>query len=134
MITALEKIYGDKNKKNYAINELRTLRMGRNTFDEFYTDFARCATEIGYTDDALIPLLENAISDELAGQVIGLRKPSDYYDLVDFNREIDHQLRDHEKRTANRARYSKSTQTDRARIRVVNDQTDCNQIRLSIGL
>lgn len=68
MITALEKIYGDKNKKNRAINELRTLRMGRKTFGGFYADFARCATEIGYTDDALIPLLENAISDELAGR------------------------------------------------------------------
>jgi len=30
------------------------------------------AAEIGHSDDALIPLLENAISDELVGKVIGL--------------------------------------------------------------
>jgi len=116
LLTALEKIYGDKNRRSRAINELRTLRMGRKTFDDFYTDFARCAAEIGYSDDAVTPLLENAISDELAGQVIGLSKPSDYYDLVDFYREVDHQMRDYDKRVANRARSSRpASQTDRSR-------------------
>ena len=95
VLTALEKVYGDRNKRNRAINELRTLRMGKKTFDDFYVDFARCAAEIGYSDDALIPLLENAISDELTDRVIGLQKPADYYDLVDFYREIDQQVRDH---------------------------------------
>ena len=64
--------------------------MTRRTFDDFYAGFSRCAAEIGNADDALIPLLENAISDELTRQVIGLQKPSDYYDLVDFYRETDH--------------------------------------------
>ncbi|KJK73847.1 hypothetical protein H634G_10853 [Metarhizium anisopliae BRIP 53293] len=109
MLQALEKIYGDRNKRTRAINELRTLRMGRKTFDDFYADFARCAAEIGYADDAMIPLLENANSDELARQVIGLRKPSDYFDLVDFYREIDHQMRDYDRRTANRFRSPRMT-------------------------
>lgn len=82
----------------------QSLRMGRKTFDEFYTDFARYSAEIGYSDEALTPLLENVISDELAGRVIGLFRPSDYYDLVDFYREIDYQMCDHDKRTANRLR------------------------------
>jgi len=114
VLMTLDKIYGDKNKRARAINELRTLRMGRKTFDDFYVDFARCAAEIGYADDAMIPLLENAISDELVKQVIGLRKPLDYYDLVDFYREIDHQMRDYDKRTATRYRAPRTTtQADR---------------------
>lgn len=116
VLNALDKIYGDKNKRTRAINELRTLRMGRKAFDDFYTDFARCAAEIGYSDDALIPLLENAISDELAGRIIGLQKPSDYYDLVDFYREIDYQMRDHDKRVTSRARsFKPALQSDRPR-------------------
>jgi len=83
------------------------LRIGRRPFDDFYTDFARCAAEIGYSEDALIPLLENAISDELVGKVIGLQKPSDYYDLVDFYREIDHQIREHDRRVSSRLRASR---------------------------
>lgn len=107
VLNALEKVYGDKNKRTRAINELRTLRMGRRPFDDFYTDFARCAAEIGHSEDALVPLLENAISDELVGKVIGLQKPSDYYDLVDFYREIDHQMREHDKRVSSRLRASR---------------------------
>lgn len=114
MLGTLEKIYGDKNKRNRAINELRTLRMGKKTFDEFYANFARCAAEIGYSDDALAPLLENAISNELARQVIGLQKPLDYYDLVDFYREIDHQLRDYDKRTLGRFNATRSAEPARA--------------------
>jgi hypothetical protein len=109
VLSALDKIYGDKNKRNRAINEFRTLRMGKRAFDDFYVDFARCAAEIGYSDDALIPLLENAISDELTRQVIGLKKPSDYYELVDFYREIDNQMRDYDKRMANRFRGPRIT-------------------------
>ncbi|KAJ5155706.1 hypothetical protein N7492_008509 [Penicillium capsulatum] len=105
VLEALEKIYGDKNKRKRAINELRTLRMGRKTFDDFYTDFARCAAEVGYAEDAMIPLLENAISNELARQVIGLQKPSDFYDLVDFYRDVDHEMRDYERRLPNRDMY-----------------------------
>lgn len=122
VLNTLEKIYGDKNKRSRAINELRTLRMGKKTFDDFYANFARCAAEIGYTDDALVPLLENAISDELARQVIGLQKPFDYYDLVDFYREIDHQLRDYDKRTSNR--FNSSRPTDRARTARTTATTD----------
>jgi hypothetical protein len=109
VLKALDKIYGDKNKRTRAINELRSLRMGRRPFDDFYADFARCAAEIGYSDDALVPLLENAISDDLARQVIGLQKPSDYYDLVDFYREIDHQIRDYDKRVSNRIKGPRLT-------------------------
>jgi len=83
--------------------------MGRRTFDDFCADFARCAAEIGYADDALIPLLENALSDELALQVIGLQKPLDYYDLVDFYREIDHQMREYDKRASNRFKGPRTT-------------------------
>ncbi|KAJ5642730.1 hypothetical protein N7490_001848 [Penicillium lividum] len=101
-LEALEKIYGDKNRRKRAINELRTLRMGRKTFDDFYADFARCAAEVGYADDAMIPLLENAISNELARQVIGLQKPTEFYDLVDFYRDVDHEMRDYERRLPNR--------------------------------
>lgn len=72
VLEALEKIYGDKNKRKRAINELRILRMGNKTFDDFYTDFVCCAAEVGYVEDVMIPLLENAISNELARQVIGL--------------------------------------------------------------
>lgn len=72
--------------------------MGRRTFDDFYTDFARCAAEVGYAEDAIIPLLENAILNELARQVIGLQKPVDFYDLVDFYRDINHEIRDYERR------------------------------------
>lgn len=116
VLAALEKIYGDKNKRNRAINELRTLKMNKRHFDDFFADFARCTAEIGYSDDALVPLLENAISDELAGQVIGLKKPSDYYELIDFYRDIDHQMRDHEKRMANRTRNPRpAQQLDRPR-------------------
>jgi hypothetical protein len=97
-LEALEKIYGDKHKRKRAINELRTLRMGRKTFDDFYADFARCAAEVGYAEDAMIPLLENAISNDLARQVIGLQKPADFYDLVDFYRDVDHEMRDYERR------------------------------------
>ncbi|KFY90744.1 hypothetical protein V500_04983 [Pseudogymnoascus sp. VKM F-4518 (FW-2643)] len=93
MLDALGKIYGDKNRKNRAMVELRTLRMARRPFDDFYADFTRCAAEIGYSDDALIPLLENAFSNELTRQV---------YDLVDVYREIDHQIRDYGKRVVNR--------------------------------
>jgi hypothetical protein len=107
VLNALEKVYGDRNKRARAIDEMRTLKMGRRPFDDFYTDFARCAAEIGYADDALIPLLGNAISDELVGKVIGLQKPSDYYDLVDFYREIDHQMREHDRRVSNRLRASR---------------------------
>lgn len=107
VLNALEKVYGDKNRRARAINEMRTLKMGRRPFDDFYTDFARCAAEIGHSDDALIPLLENAISDELVGKVIGLQKPSDYYDLVDFYREVDHQMREHDKRVSSRLRASR---------------------------
>ena len=82
--------------------------MGRRPFDDFYTNFARCVAEIGYADDALIPLLGNAISDELVGKVTGLQKPSDYYDLVDFYREIDHQMREHDRRVSSRLRTSRS--------------------------
>lgn len=78
--------------------------MANKTFDDFYATFARCAAEIGYSDDLLVPLLENAISDELTCQVIGLTKPSDFYDLVDFYREIDHQMRDYDKRMSFRTR------------------------------
>ena len=118
MLQALEKIYGDRNKRTRAINELRTLRMGRKTFDDFYADFARCAAEIGYSDDAMIPLLENGISDELVRQVIGLRKPSDYFDLVDFYREIDHQMRDYDRRRASRFRAPRVTASpDQTRYR-----------------
>jgi hypothetical protein len=109
VLNALEKVYGDRNKRARAIDEMRTLKMGRRPFDDFYTDFARCAAEIGYADDALIPLLGNAISDELVGKVIGLQKPSDYYDLVDFYREIDHQMREHDRRVSNRLRTPRST-------------------------
>jgi hypothetical protein len=109
VLESLDKIYGDKNKRSRAINELRILRMGRRTFDDFYADFARCAAEIGYADDALTPLFENAISDELSRQVIGLPKPSDYYDLVDFYREIDHHMRDYDKRISSRQRNSRTT-------------------------
>ncbi|KAJ5350171.1 hypothetical protein N7541_007898 [Penicillium brevicompactum] len=101
-LEALEKIYGDKNKRKRAINDLRTLRMGRRTFDDFYADFARCAAEVGYAEDAMIPLLENAISNELARQVIGLQKPADFYDLVDFYRDVDHEMRDYERRLPSR--------------------------------
>ena len=61
--------------------------MANKTFDDFYATFARCAAEIRYLDDSLVPLLENAISDELTCQVIGLTKLFDFYDLVDFYRE-----------------------------------------------
>lgn len=67
MLDALGKIYGNKNRKNRAIDELRTLRMARRPFDYFYADFTRCAAEIGYSDDALIPLLENAIAIGIIG-------------------------------------------------------------------
>jgi hypothetical protein len=87
---------------------MRTFKMGRRPPDDFYTNFARCVAEIGYADDALIPLLGNAISDELVGKVIGLQKPSDYYDLVDFYREIDHQMREHDRRVSSRLRASRS--------------------------
>jgi hypothetical protein len=91
--------------------------MGRRPFDDFCTDFARCAAEIGHSDDALIPLLENAISDELVGKVIGLQKPSDYYDLVDFYCEIDHQMREHDRRVSSRLRASRSApSTDQTKI------------------
>ena len=117
VLHALEKVYGDKNRRTRAINEMRTLKMGRRSFDDFYTDFARCAAEIGHSDDALIPLLENAISDELVGKVIGLQKPSDYYDLVDFYREIDHQMREHDKRVSSRLRTSRfAPSTDQTKI------------------
>ncbi|KAM3518660.1 hypothetical protein MY4038_010031, partial [Beauveria bassiana] len=109
MLQALEKVYGDRNKRARAMNELRTLRMGRKTFDDFYADFARCAAEIGYADDAMIPLLENAISDDLARQIIGLQKPTDYFDLVDFYREIDHQMRDYDRRAGFRSRGQRAT-------------------------
>lgn len=116
VLGALEKVYGDKNRRTRAINEMRTLKMGKKPFDDFYTDFARCAAEIGHSDDALMPLLENAISDELAGKVIGLQKPSDYYDLVDFYREIDHQMREHDKRVSSRLRASRpAAPTDQTR-------------------
>ncbi|KAJ5474072.1 hypothetical protein N7475_003638 [Penicillium sp. IBT 31633x] len=101
-LEALEKIYGDKNKRKGAINELRTLRMGRMTFDDFYADFARCAAEVGYAEDAMIPLLKNAISNELARQRIGLQKPADFYDLVNFYRDVDHEMRDYERRLPSR--------------------------------
>lgn len=101
-LEAPEKIYGDKNKRKRAINELRTLRMGRRSFDDFYADFARCAAEVGYAEDAMIPLLENAISNDLARQVIGLQKPADFYDLVDFYRDVDHEMRDYERRLPSR--------------------------------
>jgi hypothetical protein len=118
VLEALDKIYGDKNRRTRAINELHTLRMGRKTFDDFYADFARCAAEIGYSDDAMIPWLENGISDELARQVIGLRKPINYYDLVDFYRDIDHQMRDYDKRMSNRPRTARTTsQPERPRAR-----------------
>lgn len=116
VLSVLEKIYGDRNRKSRAITELRTLKMGKRPFDDFYEEFARCAAEIGYSDDALTPLLENAISDELARQIIGLQKPTDYYDLVDFYREIDHQMRDVDKRVFNRTRNARPTPpTDRTR-------------------
>ncbi|KAJ6168137.1 hypothetical protein N7497_000980 [Penicillium chrysogenum] len=50
----------------------------------------------------MIPLLENAISNELARQVIGLQKPADFYDLVDFYRDVDHEMRDYERRLPSR--------------------------------
>lgn len=118
VLEALEKIYGDKNRRKRAINELRTLRMGRKTFDDFYTDFARCAAEVGYAEDAMIPLLENAISNELARQVIGLQKPSDFYDLVDFYRDVDHEMRDYERRLSNRVGGTRAnSQAERTRPR-----------------
>ncbi|MAD84191.1 MAG: hypothetical protein CL912_14605 [Deltaproteobacteria bacterium] len=126
-MTTLEKIYENKNKRNRAINELRTLKMANKTFDDFYATFARCAAEIRYLDDSLVPLLENAISDELTCQVIGLTKLFDFYDLVDFYREIDYQMRDYNKRmlfrtrgprvgiTSERTRYSPSIPTTSSR-------------------
>ncbi|TQV90502.1 retrovirus polyprotein [Cordyceps javanica] len=113
MLLALEKVYGDRNKRTRAMNELRTLRMGRKTFDDFYADFARCAAEIGYADDAMIPLLENAISDDLSRQDIEkalapktnldpkAKLPIEYHEFLDvFSRkEADklppHRLYDH---------------------------------------
>jgi hypothetical protein len=93
-----------------------TLKMGRKPFDDFYTDFACCVAEIRHSDDALMPLLENVISDELAGKVIGLQKPSDYYDLVDFYREINYQIREYDKRVSSRLRASRPTaSTDQTR-------------------
>lgn len=113
VLEALEKIYGDKNKRKRAINELRTLRTGNKTFDDFYTDFARCAAEVGYAADAMIPLLENAISNELATQVIGLQRPNDFYDLVDFYRNVDHEMRDYDRRLPRReARIRANTPLD----------------------
>ncbi|KAJ9648653.1 hypothetical protein H2201_009335, partial [Coniosporium apollinis] len=57
--------------------------MGRSkTFDEYYTDFARCVAELDYSDDALINQLENGLTDELIRYTVGREKPSDYYDLV----------------------------------------------------
>ena len=50
----------------------------------------------------MIPLLENAISNELARQVIGLQRPTEFYDLVDFYRDVDHEMRDYERRLPNR--------------------------------
>ncbi|KAJ5818011.1 hypothetical protein N7474_003602 [Penicillium riverlandense] len=50
----------------------------------------------------MIPLLENAISNKLERQVIGLQKPTDFYDLVDFYRDVDHEMRNCERRLPNR--------------------------------
>jgi hypothetical protein len=112
VLSALSKIYGDRNKGTRAMNELRTLKMKNRSFDSFYEDFARCAADVGCSEDALLPLLENAVSDELARQVIGLQKPRDYYDLVDFYREIDNQMRDYDKRARERPRAPRTPMTN----------------------
>jgi hypothetical protein len=51
-------------------------------------------------------MLENAISDKLVGKIIGLQKLSDYFNLVDFYRENDHQMREHDRRVSSRLRAS----------------------------
>jgi transposase InsO family protein len=69
-------------------------------------------------EDAMIPLLENAISNELARQVIGLQKPADFYDLVDFYRDVDHEMRDYERRLPSRVVGTRTNpQYEKSRLR-----------------
>jgi hypothetical protein len=77
--------------------------MDKRHFDDIYTDIARYTAEIGCSDDALVPLLENAISDELTERVVDLQMPLDY-DLVKVYREIDRQVQDYDRRMSSRTR------------------------------
>ena len=82
MLEALERVFGDLNRRMTALQEFRKLYQGNKDFNSFWAEFQRLSTEIDYSLETLIDELRHKVSAELERAIITETDPVDVYALA----------------------------------------------------
>ena len=73
----LEDIFGNLHRKKHAMEKFRDLKMGARSFNNFYSEFIRLASELEYTSEMLIREFKHKLTPRLQDRLnSGVELPS----------------------------------------------------------
>lgn len=97
ILERLGRAYGDPNRVHNARKELFRLRQTNKDFATFFAEFARLALEGEMNEDALPPLLEEAVSREIRGMMMHHDPPArTYHAFAGYLQDLENRLLAHQ--------------------------------------
>lgn len=90
---ALERIYGDPDRRRTATEAFRKLYQGSKTFNDFWADFQRYTSEMDITEESKIDELRHKVSFKIQSALVSELNPASVYDLARKCQFIDQNLR-----------------------------------------
>ena len=107
MFDHLERIYGDPNRKQTAMNLFRSLRQGQKDFNTFWAEFQRLAAELDHNESTLIGELKHKLNLDMRRQLAtGDHEPTDLYAFAQRCQRMYQALKDVDRSKARMERFA----------------------------